>query len=168
MLTFFPFLSIEAVEHFTKSVGLWFGTFEFNGSFYLLIRAIGYEITGYNTIHLISKVTPILVVLFILYLSFIKKNKGTIMLITSMLFALSCYLFLSSTVHPWYIAMLLLLSIFTKYRFALLWSFTIMLSYSFYHNDSFTNNYWLIGIEYGLVIGMLLCETTHQFRKMKV
>jgi general stress protein CsbA len=61
-------------------------------------------------------------------------------------------------VHPWYIATPLLLSVFTKFRFPLVWSLLIMLSYSAYANAEFQENYWLIAIEYIVVIGVFLLE----------
>ncbi len=164
ILSFLPFLSEEAIDHFLKSVGLWFGVFEFNGSFYLLAREIGIQILGWSPTKLIGKITSILVIIFILYQAFNIKNKKVTTLITAMLFTLSFYLFTASTVHPWYVAMLLILSVFTPYRFALLWSFTIMFSYSFYQNDNFTNNYWYIGLEYCLVFTMLIWEV-FKYRK---
>jgi len=167
LLTFLPFLSEDAIAHFSTSVSLWFGTFEFNGSLYLLASEISYQFLGWHPSKIIGKITPVLVILFVLYQAFINNKKNTRSLIASMLFALSFYLFTASTVHPWYVAMLLLLSIFTRYRFALLWSFTIMLSYSFYQNNAFTNNYWLIGLEYGLVFGLFIWELlTHKKRAL--
>lgn len=155
---FLPFVNENLFTNYAKTVGLWFGTFEFNGSIYLLIRELGYIIKGYNIIGTVGKTTPILVILFVLGLAFFRKNRSTQQLITSFLFALSFYLFTSTTVHPWYVAMLLILSIFTKYRFPLVWSFTIILSYSFYKNEVFLNNYWFIFIEYALVFGVMTWE----------
>lgn len=157
-LLFAPFISENLLSNYSKTIGLWFGTFEFNGSIYLLIREIGYYINGYNIIGSVGKVTPLIVILFIVLLSFLRKNTSTKQLITTMLFGLSFYLFTASTVHPWYVAMLLALSVFTKYRFPLVWSFSIILSYSFYKNEVFTNNYWLIFIEYFLVFGFMIWE----------
>jgi len=166
VLLFVPFISENLLSNYSKTIGLWFGTFEFNGSIYLLIREIGYQIKGYNIITVVGKTTPLIVILFVLFISFFRKNKSIQQLIIALLFALSFYLFTSSTIHPWYVAMLLVLSIFTKYRFPLVWSFTIILSYSFYKNDAFTNNYWLIIIEYTLVFGFMIWEVT-SFKKKK-
>jgi len=161
ILFFAPFISENLLTNYSKTIGLWFGTFEFNGSIYLLIREIGYFINGYNIIGSVGKVTPLVVLLFILLISFFRNNTSTKQLITAFLFGLSFYLFTSSTIHPWYVAMLLALSIFTKYRFPLVWSFTIILSYSFYKNEAFINNYWLIFIEYTLVFGMMIWEVLY-------
>ena len=155
---FAPFISEHLIANYSKTIGLWFGTFEFNGSVYLLIREVGYMVKGYNIIGTVGKTIPIVVILFVLALAFFRKNNSTKQLITAFLFVLSFYLFTSTTVHPWYVAMLLMLSVFTKYRFPLVWSFTIMLSYSFYKNETFINNYWLIFIEYTLVIGFMIWE----------
>jgi hypothetical protein len=75
-----------------------------------------------------------------------------------MLFALACYYFLSTTVHPWSVVFLLGFSIFTDYRFPLLWSFTIILSYYTYSNPNYTENLGLLAIEYLLVIGFFIYE----------
>jgi len=155
---FAPFISENLLVNYSKTIGLWFGTFEFNGSIYLLIREVGYLITGYNIIDTVGKVTPLVVFLFILLISFYRRNTSNKQLITALLLGLSFYLFTSSTIHPWYVAMLLVLSIFTRYRFPLVWSFTIILSYSFYKNEAYINNYWLIFIEYALVFGMMIWE----------
>jgi hypothetical protein len=155
---FMPFLSEHLIANYSKTVGLWFGTFEFNGSVYLIIREFGYVIKGYNIIGTVGNVTPIIVVIFVLMLAFFRKTINLKQLITVFLFALSFYLFTSTTIHPWYLAMLLILSIFTTYRFPLVWSFTIILSYSFYKNDAYVNNYWLILIEYTLVFGFMIWE----------
>lgn len=163
---FIPFISENLIANYSKTVGLWFGTFEFNGSIYLLVREFGFYIKGYNIIGTVGKVTPIFVFLFVLTLALLRKKTTTQHLIISFLFALSFYLFTSATVHPWYIAMLLILSVFTRYRFPLVWSFTIILSYSFYKNEAYISNYWLICIEYAMVFGMMILELTSVSKKL--
>ena len=137
---------------------MWFSTFEFNGSFYLLARAIGYKITGYNTIAFIGKITPIVVLVIIISLAIFKKDNRFETLLFIMLLSLSCYLFTSSTVHPWYIAMLLILGVLSNYRFPILWSFTVILSYSAYSNKPLIDNYWFIIIEYSVVFLLFVNE----------
>jgi alpha-1,6-mannosyltransferase len=58
-------------------------------------------------------------------------------------------------VHPWYLAIPLILSVFTNYKYVLIWSFTIILSYVAYSNEQFQENLWLVAIEYSLVFLML-------------
>ncbi|MDP4586790.1 MAG: hypothetical protein NWS86_01310 [Flavobacteriales bacterium] len=61
----------------------------------------------------------------------------------------SVYLLLTTTVHPWYLVSLVFFTSLTKWRFAALWSFLAVLSYSHYANGGFKENYLLIGLEYG-------------------
>jgi hypothetical protein len=158
LLAFAPFLSAQFIENFSATLGLWFQEFEFNASIHYLIRWVGFKTYGWNLIETTSKILPGLVLLFVLMLSFFRKNTSLEQLITSMLFAISFYLLLSTTVHPWYIATPVLLSIFTTYKFPLVWSLMVMLSYSAYGAIDFQENLWLVAIEYILVIGMAVWE----------
>lgn len=140
---------MDFVTNYTETVALWFQKFEFNASIYYLLREIGFGITGYNEIKLIGKVLPILVILYFLWLSLYRKPKDTSTLIRYMLLAFAAYLFMSTTVHPWYIATLLLLSVFTNYKFPLVWSFVIILSYLAYININKADkseNLWIIAL----------------------
>ncbi len=158
VILFTPFYSSEFITNYTETVGLWFQNFEFNASLYYIARAIGYQFRGWNEIALIGKYIPVIVLTFILILTFFRKNKTFIELITAILFALSFYYFTATTVHPWYIATLLLLSVFTTYKFPLVWSFIIIISYLAYANTSNTENLWIIGFEYLIVFGVLIWE----------
>jgi alpha-1,6-mannosyltransferase len=158
IVLFLPFYSNELIENYSKSVGLWFRTFEFNASFYYVFREIGYLFRGYNEIEIIGKIIPVLTILFVGYITFFRKNATPKQLITALLFGLSFYYFTTTTMHPWYLATLLLLSVFTKYRFPIVWSFVIILSYAAYSNEIYKENLLLISIEYILVYGFLIWE----------
>ena len=152
---------MEFIDNYAQTVGLWFSNFEFNASIYYLAREIGYFITGFNEIKIIGKILVILTLLSILYLSFFRKNNSMPTLITSMLLAFTCYLFLSTTVHPWYIATLVFLCLFTDYRYPLIWSIVIVISYISYINIGTADkseNLWLIGIEYLIVFSVFVFE----------
>jgi len=158
LVLFLPFFSMEFVNNYSKTVGLWFGNFEFNASIYYLLRAIGYSITGYNEIAIIGKILPIISVFIIFSFSLFKQNNSLPKLITSMLLVFTCYLFLSTTVHPWYIATLVIFCVFTNYKFPIVWSFVIILSYLAYSNTSNTENLWIIGLEYLIVFSVFIWE----------
>lgn len=155
---FLPFYSSQFIANYSNSVGLWFRNFEFNASFYYVAREIGYLCRGYNEIAIIGKIMPFLTILFLLYITFFRRNKTTIELITAMLFGLSFYYFTSSTIHPWYVATLLILSIFTKYRFPVIWSIFVILSYQAYSNQPWKENLWFVGLEYLIVYSYLTWE----------
>ena len=161
LLLFVPFYSSEFIHNYSKTVALWFQNFEFNGSIYFIAREIGFLFRGYNEIAIIGTVTPILVILFVLIITFFRRNRTPTALITAMLLALSFYYFTTTTVHPWYLATLLILSVFTKYKFPLVWSFVIILSYLAYVNlnkADKSENLWLITLEYAVVYGVFIWE----------
>jgi hypothetical protein len=161
VLLFLPFFSMEFVNNYSKTVGLWFSNFEFNASIYYLLREIGYAITGYNEIAIIGKILPIVSLLIILGFSFFKRNNTIPKLTTSILLAFTCYLFLSTTVHPWYIATLVMLCVFTSYKLPLVWSLVMILSYISYigiGTSDKSENLWVIGLEYTIVFTVFIWE----------
>lgn len=166
IITFLPFLSSEFVSNFATTIGLWFQNFEFNASVYYIIRWIGYQTIGWNIIGTVGKVLPFVVITIILSLTFFRRNKTTQQLITAMLFGISCYFLLSTTIHPWYIAIPLLLSIFTKYKFPIVWSLMVVLSYSAYGADNFSENLWLVALEYIVVVGFAVWEIFQKQEKV--
>ena len=161
IVLFLPFYSSQFIINYAETVGLWFYNFEFNGSLYYIAREIGYLFRGYNEIAVIGTYTAIIVFLFVVAMTLLRKNTTMTQLITAMLFALSFYYFTATTVHPWYVATLLILSIFTKYKFPLVWSFVIILSYLAYlqiGKADKSENLWIIAIEYLIVYGFLIWE----------
>lgn len=161
LLLFSPFYSSQFVTNYAETVALWFHNFEFNASLYYIAREVGYLFRGFNEIAIIGVCTAVMVFLFVIAMTFLRKNKSMIQLITALLFALSFYFFTATTVHPWYVATLLILSVFTKYKFPLVWSFVIIFSYLAYlqiGKADKTENLWIIGLEYLIVYGVLFYE----------
>lgn len=157
-LLFAPFITPEFVENFMSSINLYFQSFEFNASIYYIIRAIGFEVTGYNIIHQVGKVLPLIIIGVVFLISWLRKNEKEATFMSSLVWIMFSYLLLSTTVHPWYIAVILMLSIFTKLRFPLLWSFAIIFSYSAYVNAEYHENLAFVALEYILVILFLFIE----------
>ena len=162
-----PFFSMAFITNYAETVGLWFGNFEFNASIYYILREIGFSITGYNEIQTISKILPVITLLSILGLAFLQQNNDFKTLASSMLLAFTIYLFLSTTVHPWYISTLVLLCMFTSYRFPLVWSLVIILSYLAYlgiGTSEKSENLWIISLEYLLVYAAFILEVVFKKR----
>ncbi|ARN78704.1 hypothetical protein BST97_12270 [Nonlabens spongiae] len=155
---FFPFISEELVNKYGSSVGLWFGKFEFNASIYYIVRAVGFEITGYNIIETAGKILPIITFLVVWLMALVRKNQYPEILLESIVFSFFTYLLLSTTVHPWYLTIPLLFSIFTRFRFMVLWSLLVFLSYFAYSQDDFKENMWLIAVQYLSVVSYLVYE----------
>jgi hypothetical protein len=170
IILFLPFYSSQFVTNYAETVALWFQNFEFNASFYYIAREIGYSFRGYNEIAYIGKYTAFIVFIFVIIISLFRKNKTTTELITAMLIALSFYYFTATTVHPWYVATLLLLSVFTKYKFPLVWSLVIILSYLAYLNINKADkseNLWIIALEYLIVYGVFIWEIIINPKKLR-
>ena len=164
ILLFLPFLSSNLLNNYLDSIGLWFQKFEFNASLYYIARALGTLFRGYNEIAIIGKTTPIVVVIFLLIITFFRKNKSPQQLITALLMGISFYYFTTTTMHPWYLATLVILSVFTNYRFPIVWSFVIVLSYQAYANIPWKENNWFMVLEYLVVYGYLFWEIIQQKR----
>ncbi|WP_229660165.1 glycosyltransferase 87 family protein [Aquaticitalea lipolytica] len=167
LLLFTPFFSSEFINNYTKTVALWFSDFEFNASIYYIARSIGYAITGYNEIAIIGKFIPLITIISVLGFTFLRKNNGVQKLIISMLFVTTVYYFTSTTIHPWYITILVFLSVFTNYKFPIVWSLMLVISYFAYANN-YNENLWLITIEYAVVFSVFIYEVFIVPRKQKI
>ena len=141
------------------SVPLWFTSFEFNASIYYVVRSIGYQIVGYNAIGVIGPALASLTMfgIGIIWWTYIRKNKLDWM--QAMLFVLTLYFLMSTTVHPWYLVMLVALSVLSLHVYPIIWSYLVFLSYSHYQGGSFAENYYLIGLEYLLLFGWMWWES---------
>lgn len=160
LLLFAPFYSSEFISNYSKTIGLWFSNFEFNAGLYNGIKqiAIQFDAKPWELIKTYGKITPIVTILAVLLLTFLRKNQNLAVLITSMLWVLTLYYFMSATVHPWYVIFLVVLTAFTKYRYAFVWSAAIVLSYYAYSLADFKENLWLLAIEYITVFSFLIYE----------
>ena len=68
-----------------------------------------------------------------------------------MLFAICLYLLFTTTVHPWYVALPVVLCLFTRFRFPILWSGLIWLTYFNYSGEVYEEKLWAVTVEYILV-----------------
>ena len=159
LLFWLPYITIEEMNHFLDSVGLWFSDFEFNASLYYLIREVGYLYKGYNIIHTIGKITPWFLVGMVILFTIWPKLNASDNLWRRAMGLLAIYLATATTVHPWYLIQLVFLSVLTPYRYALVWSLTVLLSYVAYRTESVVEPPWLVWVEYLPVSALLLAET---------
>jgi alpha-1,6-mannosyltransferase len=164
-LCFLPFMSIDFLTGFGKSLNLYFQNFEFNASLYYIARQIGWWIKGYNYISFIG---PLLMGLFLAgyaLLFFIKQKQNWQGFARMALIVLTLYYLMATTVHPWYIINLLPFALLAGWRYPWVWCGMAFLSYHAYRPQGFAENGWVIAVEYGVVVVAVLIEWR---RKLKV
>ncbi len=161
ILTFSPLLVGMEVGQFSQSLDLYFRKFEFNGSLYYLLRYIGYQWEGYNLINIIGPGLSIAIVALVGYLVYARRQMiGSFpqQVILPCFLAWIGYLLCSTTIHPWYLIPILYLSIYTRFRFAILWSFLIVLTYINYSYQPYLENLWVVALEYIVLMVVMIYE----------
>lgn len=158
-IVFLPLWDKEIIFGFQNSISYYFRKFEFNASLYYLIRGLGYWVYGFNIIQIAGWVLGVMAFVIVMIISMVRpclpRKHG--LFLTFTLILLTFFLF-TTTLHPWYITTLLALSIFTEFRFALLWTGLIFLTYTGYSMHGFQENLWITLIEYISVLGYLAYE----------
>ena len=162
LLLFAPFLSVQSLSNFLSGLSLYFNVFEFNAGLYYIARWVGYLIKGYDTIAVTGVVLAFISLIAIIAIAWREKRADWMTIFSGMLFCLTAYLLCATIVHPWYLTPLVALSVFTRYRYAFVWSGLIVLSYSAYQAIPYSENLWLIGLEYS---GLAACMVWEFFLK---
>jgi len=152
LLLFLPLYDEALINGLSSSLTLYFQTFEFNASLYYLARAVGYWFKGYNIIAQLGPSLALVTFIAIMTYALRARQKFTL-LPTAAMWVLLIYLSLATTVHPWYITTLVALSVFSQYRFVVLWSLLIFVTYAGYSFNGYAEPMTLIILEYiGLAI----------------
>ncbi len=148
---FLPLFSADFIQNFSNSIDLYFRRFEFNASIYYLARWVGYQMQGYNLIAVIGPRLAIVTLLSIIAFSLLERKNDWKSWPSCCLFAITVYLFMTVTVHPWYLSLPVVLCIFTRFRYPVLWSGLIFLTYINYSYPTYQENLWVVGGEYVVV-----------------
>jgi hypothetical protein len=154
-LLFLPFASVELVQNVGASINLYFQKFEFNASVYYLIREVGYWLMGYNVIQKVGHWLPLVTLGGIGWLAFRARH---LTYGIRLLLSLTLYFALATTVHPWYCTLLVAVAPFTPFRYPLVWSALIWVSYATYQTEAYRENLWLTAAEYVAVLAVGLAE----------
>jgi alpha-1,6-mannosyltransferase len=158
VVLFTPLHDIVILDGFKNSLGYYFQKFEFNASVYYMVREWGFMYYGYNIIQTVGWKLGLIATFLILLIAFIRYKKDQAFELTFIQKAMWClliYFVFTTTLHPWYITTLLVLSVFTSYRFITLWSGLIFLTYWGYSVSGYNENMIIIFAEYILVFGYL-------------
>jgi hypothetical protein len=154
---FLPFYNEKLFYGYFSSGALYFQKLEFNASIYFLVREVGFWVKGYNIIHMAGMWLAVITTLLIFIFSFFYDQKR-VSLAQACMWVWFVYIAFTTTLHPWYILPLLAFAVFTKYRFAVVWSYLIFLTYSGYGIGSYQETPWIFIVEYVVVFGYLIWE----------
>lgn len=164
LLVFVPFYNSHLFADIDSSLKLFYHLFEFNGSIFYFIRWIGYRTVHYDVIEETASLLGIISLLLILMISWWPSRSFS--LFNKSLWILLVYFLFATMVHPWYISSLLLVSVFSKYKFAFLFSLLILLSYYPYSLKVYNESNWIILVEYGLLFCFIIFE--YSKRKLQI
>jgi hypothetical protein len=159
---------VATIQHMLNSIDLFIRKFEFNASVYYVVRYFGTLITGYNIIAVAGPFLILLSSLIILLISFKGRNISEISIFNKALFVISIWFLFSTTVHPWYICLPVAVSIFTQYKYVLIWSYVTTLSYYAYQSLPVKENLWLVALSYLIVAGYAFWELRNKNNLQKL
>jgi len=155
-LCFLPFFNLDTIKNLADSLDLYFQRFEYNASVYYVLRYIGLKTSGYNLIHILGPVLALATAVSIFVLGFHKKFSAK--LPVQWLFASTVFLLLATTVHPWYLSLIIALCVLTRFRYPILWSGLIVMTYVNYSYAEFSENLWIVAVEYMLLFAFIWWE----------
>ncbi len=155
--TLFLFLPIihntQLLSNFLSSLKLYYGTFEFNGSFYQVFKHLGWAYFGYNPIAYTSKILLLLTSIGFVF-TYLKSKS----IFEGIFLLLFIYVIFGATVHPWYVLPLVAFTPFIKWRFGVIWSGLVFLSYYTYRIFPYQESIFMVGLEYALLLMFIIYE----------
>lgn len=160
---FVPFLYTGG-SGFGTSVELFVSQFEFNASIYYLARELGTWVQGYNPIGTLGPTLKVATAVVIVFLALRRKHTPASAVETA-LWMWAVYLFLATTVHPWYVVPLVALGTLSGRVWPWVWSGLLFFSYSHYHGGGFQEAYGWIAAEYVLLAMIIALEYRGTLRK---
>jgi alpha-1,6-mannosyltransferase len=168
LILFAPLLPM--LPHMAESLDLYFRQFQFNASVYYLVRAVGFRQIGWDIGEQsgpwLGAATAFAVLLLALWTRPIARaHKRGLPIESALLFASMLYLSLSATVQPWYATVPLVLCFFTPWRFPVLWSGLVALSYSHYDGGGRQEHFGLIALEYSVLGAFFIGEIWWRARR---
>ena len=158
VLMFLPILDLETLQNLRASLGLYFGKFEFNASIWYIVREIGYQQVGWNIIQEAGKYLSFATVALILIYTLLEQKPNMSNLAGGIMWVFLIYFAFATIVHPWYITTLIAFGGLTGYRFFLLWSLLIPLTYITYQTTPYVEPLWVPALIYACMYGWILIE----------
>lgn len=157
LLLFLPFLQPLYLEHLLSSIRLYYASFSFNAGAYEWLRTGLGAFIPEHAREVTNFLTSAAVVAVVLWQA-VRVWQGRQTVAAGAFWVLSIYFFLASTIHPWYLAALLALMPFTRWRFPLIWAVLIPFSYITYQQEPYQQQPLFIGLMWAVVLAYLLWE----------
>ena len=154
LLFFLPYYQKDVIQNILSSTGLYFQKFEFNSPVYSIVRWIGNERVHYDIIQEAGPTMGFISALLMVILFFFNLKRKLPHLPVEWTWVIFIYLAFSTIVHPWYSTPVIFLSVLAGYRFAVVWSLLIVLSYAAYEQIPYAENYWLEAVEYAGLLAL--------------
>lgn len=154
----FFWLVFGSNQGWLTSAALWFNSFEFNASLYYVAQKIYFLLKDYQNIDVVGPMMAGITVIGIMLVWLRYVIKKDLEWPVAMLAALTIYFLCSTTLHPWYLGTMLVISIFSGYLFPVVWTYLVFLSYSHYMNNSFEEKYLFILSEYLILFIWIIVE----------
>ncbi len=160
LLLFIPLLDRQVLANMSTSLDLYFQLFQFNGSVFYLLWKMAMQYGSFEKSQLVGPLLGISTFIGVGILAWKtrplhRSHPGGLTLLDGMLLASFLQLTFAATVHPWYATVPLALGILTRWRFSVLWSGLIALSYSHYITGHWLDNWAFMVVEYGVLWAFL-------------
>ncbi len=155
-----PLYFPEFGPHYLQTLRLWFSNFEFNAGLYSLAErlAVWKGAKPWQFIAEYGRFVPWVTAILCLGLSLHPKMRQGRHWFSGALAVMALYYLIAAVVHPWYLTFPLLLSLFTRWRFPLVWSALVLVSYTAYSGPRVEEKTaWLL-FEYFAVYGFMIYE----------
>ena len=152
-----PFAWPGLAGNVALSLQLYFTHFEFNASLYYLLRA-AVRATGISSV---NPGTVLGVTAGIAILLYSLRTRAALYkpLSFSVLVIWSLYYFCATTVHPWYLTTIVAVGTLAGFRFPLIWSLLLPLTYLTYSRIPFAEPMWIVRLEYLAVGAVVVAES---------
>lgn len=158
-----PFVSAELIENIASSIGLYFRGFSFNAFIYSIV---------YDFFPLENKklVAPLLMLIPLAYLlkTLIREGISKDKLPLISLHVLVLYFLFSAVVHPWYLAVPLVLSLFTSRNYLIAWTGLVFLTYFTYRIVPYEESPVIIAFEYCFLLIFITLDYVQAKRKVNL
>jgi len=163
LIMFSPLLNPDIIHNISNSLGLYYHQFEFNASFYYVLKFIQQQIWGIRAPRLVGTILLLPTIIYLGSYFFRHRSTNNNKLFEPTLFVFTIYLLCGATIHPWYVILLIGISIFTNFYFSSIWGVFIFSTYIHYSKYQQYEG-WILTLEYFVVIICMTIEYKNYLR----